>query len=74
MQFAISKTHMTDAGSTGWNLYEPRTGPIYQSEPKLGSGPGPVYESESKIGSRPDFFWAGAFGESENRIPICSLN
>lgn len=48
--------------STGQNLYRPRTGPVYQSELKLGSEPVPVYESEPKIGSGPDFLLVGISG------------
>ena len=55
VQIAKSKNHMLGPGSIGQNLYGPRTGPVYQSEPKLGFGPGPVHESKPKIGFRPSF-------------------
>ena len=55
MRFAISKTHMSGLKSTGWNLYGPGPGPVYQSEPKLGSEPEPVYKLKPKTGSKLDF-------------------
>ena len=45
--------------SIGWNPYGPEIGPVYQSEPKLGSEPRPVYESKHKIGSGLGFLLVG---------------
>ena len=53
---------MSALKSTGRNLFGPRTGPVYQLEPKLGSESEPVYESEPQIGSKPDFFGSELLG------------
>ena len=58
----MPKAHMSSLGSTCRNLYGLKPGPVYQSEPKLGSKPGPVYESEPKIGSKPDSLRVGTSG------------
>ena len=57
---------MPGHGSTSQDLYGSGIGLVYQSEPKLGSGPdsvyeGPVYESEPKINSRLNFLRVRTF-------------
>lgn len=54
----------------GRNLYGPKAGLIYQSEPKLSSGPRPVpvYESKPKLEPDSIFLQVGTSGESDTHL------
>ena len=65
---------MPGPGSTGRNLYGPRFGLIYKSEPKLGSELGLVYKSEPKIVPSPVFLEPELSGNQKIGYPFATLH